>query len=236
MGWGSIKKSISKAAKQTAGTVWTGAKQVTAFQLNMVTLGAANKFTSVSKWEGTKLAGRAGTVVGIAGTAILGGAAAAGAFAPVATGVGATAIEAAPLAVGGEVGGGMFAEEVAAGSGVFWAEPAAATLSGTATGATIATGAGTVASVLPSSSSLLGAGLLASLLKGAGAVAGTAAEKFMNEVFGGSAGAPGASPGGGGGSYGGEGGGVPMVSKLPYIIIGLVLLGAFLMTRKKGRI
>jgi hypothetical protein len=244
MGWASIRDSFTKGVKDVGKFAWKGTKQVTAFQLNMVTLGAANKFTSVSKWGGTGFAGKAGTAVGIGGAAIVGGAYAAGLFAPAATSIGATgagatiasgagttALETSPMLVGGEVGGGMFAEEAAAGSGVFWAEPAAASVS--AGGGAIATGAGTTASFLPSTSSLLGAGLLASLFKGVGAVAGAGAEKYMNEVFGGSSGAPGSS-GSGGFAGGGDmgGGGILGGSKLPFIIIGIVLLGAYLLIRK----
>lgn len=224
-----IGGALGTAAQDVGGFAWKGVKDVASFQLNLVTLGAANKFTSVSKWSGTGFAGKAGTVAGWTAAAVAGGYAASGLFAPAATGVGASAIETAPLAVGGEIGGGMFAEEAAAGSGVFWAEPAAAAISGAeAGGAAIATGAGTTASWLPSGSSLLGAGILAQLLKPVGEALGGKAGEYINEVFGGSAGAPGSSGSGGGFAGGDMGGG----SKLPFIIIGVVLLGAYLLTRK----
>jgi hypothetical protein len=73
----SITKAIAKPFKKVAKVAFKVVKNVAAFQLNLFTLGAASKFTSVSKWGGAKTAGKLGTVAGFTMAAIAGGAVAA---------------------------------------------------------------------------------------------------------------------------------------------------------------
>jgi len=221
-------KAIIKAGEDVGKAAWKGTKQFASFQLNMMTLGAANKFTSVSKWSGTKHAGKWGTAVGIGGAAIIGGAYAGGLFTPAATAAGTTGVS--------STGAGFFGMT----SGELAADLAVAPI---ASGAGSAVTAGTVAGVTAASGgsgfwSALGlAGIGQSLFKAGGDVAGGAVDKLIeresNSMFGGSgggAGGPGAGMGGfeGGGLLGGG------MSMLPFILIGITLTGAFLLS-KKGR-
>jgi hypothetical protein len=66
--------SLKKIVKKIKKVAWKGIKQYGAFTANLFTLGAANKFTSVSKWSGAKTAGKLGTVAGITMAAVAGGA------------------------------------------------------------------------------------------------------------------------------------------------------------------
>jgi hypothetical protein len=75
----SITKAITKPFKKVAKVAFKVVKNVAAFQLNLFTLGAASKFTSVSKWGGAKTAGKLGTVAGFTMAAVAGAAVAAGA-------------------------------------------------------------------------------------------------------------------------------------------------------------
>jgi hypothetical protein len=237
MGWGSIKKSLKKAFKDTTKFVWKGAKQVTAFQLNMYTLGAANKFTSISKWGGTQTAGKAGAAVGITGAALVGGAYVAGAFAPVtAAGAEAVAGSGAAIASGAETSVEAYAAyDAALAAGAAEGVGSVAGTSAVAGSAIVPVAAGAGSSILGSlgsTSTLLGAGLLSSLfgsLKTVGAGALTSlVEREGKDIFGGtntSTTIPGSS----------SGSGASWSATLPYILIALTILGAIILTRKKGR-
>jgi hypothetical protein len=235
MGWGSIKKSFKKGFKDATKFAFKGVKQITAFQLNLYTLGAANKFTSVSKWGGTKTAGKAGAATGITAAALIGGAYVAGAFAPVPV-AGAEAVtgSGAVIATGAETSVESFAAydaSLAAG-----AAEGVGSVAGTGSAfVPVAAGTGTsILSGLGSTSTLLGAGLVSSLfasLKEVGQAGLTSLiEREGKDIFGGGSDSSTTIPGSGSdsGSFFGS-------SYLPIVLIALTLIGAFILTRKKRR-
>jgi len=99
----SVTKSITKAVSQVAKVGFTAAKQAVVVQANMMTLGAATKFTGMGKWSGTKTAAKIGTGVGIGMAAI----AAAVVAAPVVAGAFGAAGTAGTAGSAG-IGGGGF--------------------------------------------------------------------------------------------------------------------------------
>jgi hypothetical protein len=162
-----------------------------------------------------------------------------GAIAAVVTGGALTGII-PTTAVGGEVvvgaealfvGGEFVAYDAALAAGAAEGVGVAATGSTIATGAEVVAGGGLFSSIssgLKSTSEVIGlSGLFKGVLETGGAKISSLIDREVSSLFGGEEGKPG-MPGQAGTSGG-------MGSFLPYILIGITLLGAFILSRKKRR-
>jgi len=236
-------KAIIKAGEDVGKFAWKGAKQVASFQLNLVTLGAANKFTSVSKWSGTKRAGKWGTAIGIGGAVLAGGAYVSGAFTPaVVAGAEAVSGSGAVIATGAETSVETFAAyDAALAAGASEGVGSVAGTSAVAGAGFVPVAAGTGTSILGGlggTASLLGAGLVSSLFGGLKEIGEGALTSLIDregqDIFGDTNNTT--IPGGGSGSGFGSGADSFLGSSyLPYLLVALTLFGAFILTRKKGR-
>ena len=214
---GNPVERLGGALKDAGGDVgsfaWKGLKQYGSFALNFWTLGAANKFTSVSKWSGTKRAGKWGTATGISAAAVATVFAGSALLTPAATVSTSEELSMAGL------------EALEAGSG-----PAIAT--GVEAGASAGTGS-SILSGIKSVSSSLASGIFSAVLSSGQKAVNSVIDREVSSVFGGGPGAPGTP----GGSGSGEGGGILSSSMLPIILIGITILGFFILTRKrKGKV
>jgi hypothetical protein len=157
------------------------------------------------------------------------------------TAVGGLALAGAGVAgAGGAVAGGteslfvgsdLAAYDAALAAGASEGVGVAATGSTIATGAEVATGGGIFSSIgsgLKTTSEALGvSSLLKSAITSGGKSISNIIDREVSSMFGGASGTPGQP-----GQTGTSGGGM---SFLPFILIGITLLGAFILTRKKRR-
>jgi hypothetical protein len=227
MGWsikypfgkGFSKTFVGKAVGKVPGVIDRVARNVAAFQIETVTLGMVPL-----KWGGTKTAQKAGQAVGITAAVVAGGMYAGSLWATPVSAVGSVGT------VAGETGMEL---EAAAGSGVFWAEPTEAAILSPA----IATGTGSTSKGLFSSigdglkyvGTKVASGLFGGLLGEGQKAIDSLISKETASMFGGSGGSGGGA-GGPGASAEPSGG----FSILPIALIGITLIGAFILTRKKG--
>jgi hypothetical protein len=209
-------KSVEKRViRPVAHFTEKAVKDVADFQVNVVTLGLIDP-----KWGSERLS-KAGAALGITAAAVAGGMYASSLFTtPAVTAVGSEAI------VSGATGAEL---EIAAGSGVSaWVEPTVI-----ASGAGTKVSSGIFASISEGLKTAIGgAGIVAAGLFGSLKGAGQSAvdkilERETNSMFGGSGGASGA-PGTSQDTSSG-------FSLSPILIIGLVVAGAFIFMRQKGK-